>query len=199
MRARSASLWFALGIIAGSLACGPALTAQPGPGSPGVPPASARSPLGLPRSVVGGSGYSPLLLDRADLEFGTTVQYARIPTLLELDDLRFVPGLAHVVLVLDRWPPEFAPLEALNRLPRETDLIVVLPGYPPSRGAADAWNLLDTRARLVVVADGPPPTGVAHDLNAMRGLERVIVNTDEPSRAGLERLQRPVTFRVVRE
>jgi hypothetical protein len=40
---------------------------------------------------------------------------------------------------------------------------------------------------------------MAHDLNAMRGLERLVVDTDDPSMSGFEHLQRPVTFRMVRE
>jgi len=35
------------------------------------------------------------------------------------------------------------------------------------------------------------------DLNGMRGLERVIAEIDDPSRAGFERLQRPLGFRRV--
>jgi hypothetical protein len=36
---------------------------------------------------------------------------------------------------------------------------------------------------------------VVQDLNAMRGLERVVADVDPPSRAGFERLQRPLSFR----
>ncbi len=199
MRVLTASLWFVLGLLAGGLACGPALTARSRPAPPPSPAAAADSPLGLPRSLRTGRGSGPLLIDRTDLRIGTTVQFARVPTAPELDDLRFVRGLAHVVLTLDQWPSEFAPLTSLNRLPPEADLIVVLAGYPPSRAAAEAWNLLDTRARIIVLGAGTPPSGVIFDLNEMRGLERVIVDTDDPDRAGFERLQRPISFRVLKE
>ena len=49
-------------------------------------------------------------------------------------------------------------------------------------------------------AQGPPPdVGLVQDLNAMRGLERVIVDLDVPSRSGFERLQRPLSFRRIVE
>ena len=77
---------------------------------------------------------------------------------------------------------------------------MVLSGYPPTREAADAWNLLNVRTRLILVVDGPPTSSNAiSDLNAMRALERVIVDTDEPTRSGFERIQRPISFRVVRD
>jgi len=76
----------------------------------------------------------------------------------------------------------------------------VLPGYPPSREAAEAWNYVNARLRLVVVVPGPPPNStVANDLNAMRYLERVVAQMDEPSRSGFERLQRPLSFRRIME
>ncbi len=195
MRILSASLWFVLGALAGGLACGPALTAQPRSAAP--PP--DESPLGLPHSMRDPTYGSALILDRVDLQLGTTVQYSRVPTVSELADLSLVRGLVHVVLTLNEWPPEYAPLEALNHLPGGADLIVVLPGYPPNRAAAQAWNLLDQRARIVVIANGYPPTGIDVELNEMRGLERLIVNTDAPSLEGLQRLQRPISVRWVRE
>jgi hypothetical protein len=197
MKALTASLWFVAGALGGALACGPALTAQPAP-APGAA-ADPRSPLGVPGRGGAARLGGVLLVDRTDLRIGTTVQYSRIPTASEINDLSFVRGLMRVVLVLDRWPDEYAPLESLNRMPVEVDLVAVLPGYPPSRGAAEAWNILGARTRIVVHADGPPPSGAVFDLNAMRSLERIIVDTDDPSRAGFERLQRPISFRVVRD
>jgi hypothetical protein len=37
------------------------------------------------------------------------------------------------------------------------------------------------------------------DLNGMRVLERVVADVDPPSRAGFERLQRPLSFRRIVE
>lgn len=199
MRIQTVSIAFALGLLAGGLACGPATTADPGRADVTRPDSEPRSPLGLPRSLSGGARSATLLLDRADLRLGTTVQYTRIPSLTELEDLRFVRGLNQLLITLDRWPAEYAPLAHLGRLPVEVELVVVLPGYPPDRASAEAWNLIDARARLIVVAEGPPPAGVVFDLNAMRALERVVVNTEDPTRSGFERLQRPLSFRVLRD
>jgi hypothetical protein len=194
MRLVPLSIAFAAGALIGALACGPPLVAQPA--SPAAPP--ARSPLGVP-----GGSHAPalgaLVIDREDLRLGTTVQYPRVPDASEINDLVFVRGLVRMLLVLDQWPDDVGALQPLARLPEGVDLVVVLPGYPPSRAAAEAWNLAGVPARLVVVADGPPPTGAVTDLNALRALERVIVDTDAPSRAGFERLQRPLSFRLVRE
>ena len=130
---------------------------------------------------------------------GLTVQFSRIPAPEEISELRLTAGLAHVVLALDAWPAGYDALAALDLLPQESDVIVLLPGYPPSREAAEAWNLFRARLRLVLlVPDAPPSLSVVQDLNAMRGLERVIAEVDPPSRAGFERLQRPLSFlRVV--
>jgi hypothetical protein len=137
-----------------------------------------------------------LLLDRTDLRIGVTVQYRRIPDPQELSDLRQTMGLAHVVLVLPEWPGDYESLAPLEQLPPEADAIVLLLGYPPSREAADAWNLVHARLRIVLLVQGPPPSvTVVQDLNSMRGLERVIAQMDLPSRAGFERLQRPLSFR----
>jgi hypothetical protein len=184
MRFLSITALLAAGMIVGCMASGPATTAQP-PGSAPEPP-----PSGL-RAV-------PLVLDRGDLRIGLTVQFSRLPTPAEINDLRFREGLAHVVLALDEWPSDYEPLIVLGQLPPEADVIVLLPGYPPSRQAAEAWNLVQARLRLVLLVPGPPPSpSVAHDLNTMRGLERVIAEMEVPSRAGFERLQRPLSFRWV--
>ena len=169
-----------------------------GAGSPGaaVPPAAARSsPLGSPFADHPAGIGTPLILDRTDLRIGTTVSFSRMPSEGEMHDLQQVPALQHVVLALPAWPSEYAPLEVLNRLPEEADAIIVLRGYPPTRASAEAWNYVRTRLRIVLLVPGPPPNvGVIVDLNAMRGLERVIAEMDEPSRAGFERLQRPLSF-----
>ena len=189
MNARTIGL-FAAALFLGCAPAGP----TPAPAQP--PPAASSGPVGSPFSDRRMGLTAPLLLDRTDLRIGTTVHFSRVPSLGELHDLQSVPSLAHVVLTLAEWPAEFAALQGLDRLPPEADLIVLLPGYPPSRAAAEAWNLAQTRVRLVVVAQGPPPsTAVIGDLNTMRGLERVIVEMDDPSRSGFERLQRPLSFR----
>ena len=142
----------------------------------------------------------PLLLDRGDLSLGTTVQFARMPSLSEVVDLAEMTGLRHVVISLAAWPAEFAPLQVLESLPEESDAVIVLPGYPPSRGASEAWNLVHARLRLVIVVrETPPSLAVISDLNNMRSLERVIADFDLPARTGFERLQRPLSFRVLRE
>jgi hypothetical protein len=174
---------FAAGVVAGCMAAGPPAPAQAPP-----PASTSRDPAG-----------APLLLDRADFRLGATVQFTRIPEATELYELHNVTGLAHVLLMLPAWPRSFAQLEALQQTPTEADLIVVLPGFPPTREAADAWNLVQVPTRLILVVDGPPVSNNAiTDLNAMRVLERVIVNTESPSRSGFERLQRPISFRVLR-
>ncbi len=188
MRSRLAAALFAALTLIGCAAVGPATDAQtPPPASPPPPAAPARAAPAL-----------PLILDRTDLRIGMTVEFARLPGAEEISDLRQMPALAHVVLALPEWPAEYEGLMVLEQLPPETDVIVVLPGYPPSRAAAEAWNLLQAPLRIVLLVAGPPPSvGVVADLNGMRGLERVIVDADYPSRSGFERLQRPISFRKV--
>src|SRR5262249_38406922 len=143
---------------------------------------------------------TPLLIDRTDLRIGTTVQFGRLPTPAELNDIQNLPALAHVVVSLPAWPVDYEPLQVLNQLPPETDVIGVRAGYPPSRAATEAWNYVSTRLRIVVVVtEAPPSAAVVGDLNSMRGLERVIAQMDQPSRIGFERLQRPLGFRKVVE
>lgn len=197
MRSLPIALLVATGALAGCTAAGPPLVASPGA-------EAARPPmLGSPFADRGASIFAagmPLIIDRTDLRIGTTVEFRRVPTAGELNDLTLVSGFIRLVLALPAWPGEYAALEVLNRLPEETDVVVVLPGYPPSRAAAEAWNLLGARARIVVVVPGPPPSAaVIADLNSMRGLERVIAQMDEPARSGFERLQRPLSFRKLVE
>ena len=193
---------FMAGLIAGCMAAGPATTARTTPpaGAPSAPSGQG-GPLGSPfaeRNEFTATFATPLILDRTDVRLGTTVQFDRIPTAADLNDLLHLPALAHVVVSLPGWPADFEPLQTLGTLPEECDLIVVLPGYPPSRAAAEAWNYLGAGVRLIVVVTGPPPTSaVIGDLNTMRSLERVIAQMDEPSRSGFDRLQRPLSFRTI--
>jgi len=184
---------FAAGIVTGCMAGGPATSARtpPAPGGPVGSPFAERSPATAALAT-------PLIIDRTDLRLSTTVQFDRLPTAADLNDLLNLPALAHVVVSLPGWPADFAGLQALGTLPEECDLIVVLPGYPPTRAAAEAWNYVNARLRLVVVVfEAPPSTAVINDLNAMRYLERVIAQMYEPSRIGFDRLQRPLSFRKV--
>lgn len=185
-------LMIALGLAGRAPAARAAEAAAPDSTAGPAPQAAPLAPATHPT-------FLPLLLDRSDLRMGLTVQFSRIPAAEEVSELRLTAGLVHVVLALDAWPAGYDALAALDLLPQESDLLVLLPGYPPSRGAAEAWNLLRVRARLVLlVPDAPPSLSVVQDLNAMRGLERVIAEVDPPSRAGFERLQRPLSFlRVV--
>ena len=186
---------FAAGLAVGCAANGPSTTAKPA--SP-----AEKSPLGSPFSERTGSLaaslQTPLLIDRADLRIGTTVQFDHVPTASELNDLNQLLGLAHVVLSLPTWPDNLDQLKALDYLPQETDVIVILPDYPPSRAAAEAWNYLGSRIRMIVVVDKPPvSTAPVNDLNTMRHLERVIAQLDDPQRTGFERLQAPLSFRKI--
>ncbi len=187
MKPWTAFALFAAGALAGCVASGPATTAQPSP----------------PAEVAGGAvtaPCTPVVLDRSDLRLGVSVQFSRLPSVVEINELRQTTGLAHVVLALPAWPADYDELMGLGQLPPEADAIVVLDGYPPSREAAEAWNLVQASLRIVLLVDGPPPSStVIADLNAMRGLERVIARIDPPSRAGFERLQRPLSFRKIVE
>jgi hypothetical protein len=183
---------FLAGALAGCMAAGPPIGAQ-------SPTQEPRSPLGSPfsdrRMGVNDLG-TPLIIDRTDLSIGTTVQFHRLPRATELYDASQTLGLAHIVLSLPSWPADLDALQALNQTPPEADIIVVLPGFPPNRAAAQAWNYVNARVRIVAVVPGAPPSlAIIDDLNTMRGLERVIVQMDEPSRSGFERLQRPLSFR----
>jgi hypothetical protein len=184
MNAWKIAALLAVGMMLGCMASGPPLTAQ------------NRASSGA--GAAGGRGAYPLLLDRSDLRIGTTVHYRRMPDAGEINDLRLVHSLAHVVLSLDAWPTDVTVISSLSQVPPEADVIVVLPGYPPSRAANELWNYVEGRVRLVMLVDGPPPSGsVIDDLNSTRRLERVIAEMDDPSRSGFERLQRPLSFRKI--
>lgn len=146
-------------------------------------------------------GIAPLLLDTGDFGFGTSVVFDRMPSPREIRDLAYLTAVQHVVVSLPEWPGSYEQLLPLGQslLPEGADLVVILPGYPPTRAAAEAWNYLRLPVRIVLVVDGPPAHRAGIDeLNRMRGLERVVADMDEPSRTGFERLQRPLSFRVIR-
>jgi hypothetical protein len=175
MKLRPITAAFAAGILAGCAASGVSLDAPEAPAAP--------------RSV------QPIVIDRGDLRIGTTVQFGRMPTVSEVNDLRLVYGLARVVILLPTWPEDITRLEPLQGLSEEAEVMVVVRGYPPSRSAAEAWNYV-RGVRLVMIVPGPPVNpGMLDALNTMSSLERVIAEMDDPSRSGFERLQRPLGFR----
>ena len=143
---------------------------------------------------------APLLID-SDFSFGTSVIMRRLPSAADLEDLRFVTGLRQVLLALPVWPATYAELRPIQQtiLPDGAELVVLLPGWPPTREALGAWNLVGGNLRLIVVVDGPPADrALITEFNRVRALERVIVQMEHPSRSGFERLQRPLSFRVVK-
>ena len=143
----------------------------------------------------------PLLLDPADFGFGASVYFDRIPTAKDLGDLGYLLSVNHIVVSLDAWPQGYEAVLPLDQavLPEDADLIVILPGYPPTHAAAEAWNYLRVPLRIVMVVNGPPANRAGIDeLNRMRGLERLVADMEYPSRNGFERLQRPLSFRVLR-
>jgi hypothetical protein len=143
---------------------------------------------------------APLLLD-SDLGFGTHVVMRRLPTVADLDELSFITGLRQVVVALPEWPAGYAELRPLQQavLPGGAQVVVLLPGWPPTREALGAWNLVGGNLRVILLVDGPPADrALITEINRMRSLERVIAQMEHPSRSGFERLQRPVSFRVLR-
>lgn len=142
---------------------------------------------------------SPLILDQ-DYGLGTTVVLDRLPTSRRVSDLAYVSNLRHVIISLEQWPANYEALQPLAQvaLPEGADYIVVLRGFPPSREQADMWNYLRLPLRLVLVVGGPPADrSQIQQLNTIRSLERVIAEMDVPARTGFERLQRPLSFRIV--
>ena len=114
----------AAGMSIGCMASGPPLTAQDSRTSA----ASSSAP-----------GEYPLLLDRTDLQIGTTVHFGHLPDAGEVNDLRQVRALAHVVLSLDAWPSDVTasccPFATRRRTRKEP--------WPPSRFttvAAGVWG-----------------------------------------------------------
>jgi len=164
----------------------------PAPEPPAVPPAST-----APAAT---SWDAPLLLDPSELGFGTSVEYTRIPNARDIAALAYVENVRHIIVTLRDWPEDYSELEPLARvfLPPDADLIVVLQGYPPERSRASIWNLVHQPLRIMMLVDGPPvDRGLIQELNAMHGLERVIATMEHPARSGFERLQRPLSFRVL--
>lgn len=161
-----------------------------------APPPPASAPAPAPRAAC-----APLILDTNDFGFGASVVFDHMPGLRELGDLNELTSVRHVVVSLPDWPSGYEQVQVLAQaiLPQDADLIVIVPGYPPSQAAAEAWNYLRLPLRLVVVVDrAPADRGVVDLLNRIRALERVIAQMQYPSRSGFERLQRPLSFRVVR-
>lgn len=178
------------------LACAPAgQAARP---APAEPPASRPAPA---LSAAQDALCAPLLLE-PDYAFGTSVVLRRLPNAKDLDDLRFMDGLRSIVVALPEWPSDYSRLQPLQQaiLPEGAELVVLLPGWPPTREALNAWNLVGGPLRVILVVEGPPTDrALIAELNRMRPLERVVAQMEYPSRSGFERLQRPLSFRVVRD
>ena len=186
MRRIEIAALLALGMMVGCMTAAPPPGAQPPSGSTsGEPGANLAAPL--PSGV--------LVLDRTDLSLGTTVEFHRLPGATELQDAAEQFAIRHVVVTLPAWPQSGIEMPRFGLLPPEADAIVILPGYPPDRAAIAAWNYVAGPIRLVMIVDGPPVSSVTlDDLNTMRHLERVVARMERPSRAGFERLQRPLSF-----
>ena len=170
----------------------PALAAPPEP--PARPAAPAPVDAGADDPLC-----APLLLD-SDYGFGTNVIMRRLPTVADLEDLRLVNGFRQLLLALPAWPATYAELKPLQQtvLPDGGELVVLLPGWPPTREALNAWNLVGGNLRIIVVVSGPPADrALIQEFNRLRALERVIAQMEQPSRSGFERLQRPLSFRVL--
>lgn len=173
--------------------------------APAAPPVSAQvPPAGGTTATTRGADdalCAPLLLD-ADPGFGTHVVFRRLPNAADLEDLRFTTGVRQIVVALPEWPASYAEIQPLQQaiLPAGSELVVLLPGWPPTREALGAWNLVSGGAlRIIVVVDGPPADrALITEFNRVRSLDRVIAQMDNPDRRGFERLQRPLSFRVVR-
>src|SRR5262245_21675412 len=163
-------------------------------------PATPTRPAAPARQTVEEALCAPLLIE-PDIGFGTHVVMRRLPDLADIDDIDNVNGLRQIVLALPEWPADYGALAPLQQaaLPPDVEMVVLLPGWPPTRAALDAWNLLGGGVRLILVVGGPPADrSLIAELNRVRNLERVIAQMEHPDRAGFERLQRPLSFRVVR-
>jgi hypothetical protein len=186
-------------------ACAPAAT---GPGPQGAPPSPPPAAPGAkettytpPREADPDDALCAPLLIEQDFGFGTHVVMRRLPTEADLEDLRFISGIRQLLLALPAWPRTFAELQPLQQviMPEGTELVVLLPGWPPNHEALGAWNLVSVPLRMIIVVDGPPADrSMIDELNHTRSLERVIAQMEQPSRSGFERLQRPLSFRVLK-
>lgn len=162
--------------------------------------ATGDSTRSAPRATPPVAAAPPLILAADEFGFGTTVVLDRLPDARDLEAFHHYSSLSRVVLNLPAWPAGWDRLQSMAQmpLPEGADYVVIVPGYPPSRAAAEAWNQVRLPVRLVVIVPGPPvDRGAIQELNAIRSLERVVADMTEPSRAGFERLQRPLSFRVV--
>ena len=200
--AAAASLLLVLACAPGGHGPGPAAAGPPpAAGNAGAAPGTSSPPSTARRPDVEEALCAPLLIE-PDLGFGTHVVMRRLPDAADMDDLRTVNGLRQVVVALPEWPADFSALAPLQQvmLPADAELVVLLPGWPPTRAALDAWNLLGGNLRLILVVGGPPADrALIAELNHVRNLERVIAQMQYPDRSGFERLQRPLSFRVVRD
>jgi hypothetical protein len=185
------------------IACAPGATHSSPRGAAQSPPAApaAQAPAPLPREANPDDALcAPLLIDQ-DFGFGTHVVMRRLPNAADLEDMRFISGLRQVLIALPAWPSTYAELKPLQQaiMPEGTEIVVLLPGWPPSHEALGAWNLVGANLRLIMVVDGPPTDrAMIAELNQLRSLERVIAQMEQPSRSGFERLQRPLSFRVLK-
>jgi hypothetical protein len=194
MRARAFAPLPLIALLA--LACAPASP----PVAAQVPPAGTAAPAAPRETNPDDPLCAPLLLD-SDPGFGTHVVFRHLPNAKDMEDLRFLNGLRQILVALPEWPATYAELQPMQQaiLPDGAMLVVLLPGWPPTREALGAWNLVGGALRVILVVDGPPADrALLTEINRMRALERVIVQMDYPSRSGFERLQRPLSFRVLR-
>jgi hypothetical protein len=186
--------------------CAPA---QTGPGPRGAAEAAAHAgtaaeappDMPLPREADPEDALCAPLIIEQDFGFGTNVVMRRLPSAADLEDMSHLNGLRQVLLALPAWPRNYAELSPLQQaiMPEGVEIVVLLPGWPPNHEALGAWNLLSMNLRIIMVVDGPPADrAMISELNQMRSLERVIAQMPEPSRSGFERLQRPLSYRVVR-
>ena len=163
--------------------------------------AKSGTPRTVPREADPDDPLCAPLLIEPDFGFGTHVVMRRLPTASDMEDLRFVTGIRQLLVALPEWPASYAALRPLQQaiLPEGTEMVVLLPGWPPTREALDAWNLVGGNLRLILIVSGPPADrALISELNHTRPLERVIAQMEHPERTGFERLQRPLSFRVLR-
>jgi hypothetical protein len=186
------------------LACAPRATgAGPQGAAPSAPPAAPAAnatPVAPPREADPDDALCAPLLIEQDFGFGTHVVIRRLPTAADLVNMTYITGLRQVLLALPAWPQTYAELKPLQDviLPEGAEIVVLLPGWPPNHEAIGAWNLVSANLRLIMVVDGPPADrAMIDELNHTRALERVIAQMREPSRSGFERLQRPLSYRMV--
>lgn len=183
------------------MACAPGAPPHSAEAPPAAPASAAAEPAPLPREANPDDPLcAPLLIDQ-DFGFGTHVVMRRLPSAADLEDLRFITGLRQLLLALPQWPDNYAELKPLQQviMPEGAEIVVLLPGWPPTREALGAWNLVGGNLRLIMVVNGPPADrALIAELNHVRPLERVIAQMEHPSRSGFERLQRPLSFRVLR-